>query len=240
MMENYAARLQDFKDTLNDLDNRIGDGDHGTNMVRGFTAVVDKWRQGRPTELSAMCQDAGMTLLGAVGGASGPLYGTVFLKLSGAWRGREEIDLVALARGLEAAYEGLVARGKATPGDKTMLDAWRPALDRLSLLAAASENPSPELGNAEGSTLAADPASVGAPEFTTGLPSAVGQVSLAAQSAALATKEQIARKGRAAYLGERSRGTCDPGAVSSALFFEEILAATAGRRDRLPWDRSAL
>ncbi|MHB1681372.1 MAG: dihydroxyacetone kinase subunit DhaL [Bacilli bacterium] len=218
LMENYAARLQDFKDTLNDLDNRIGDGDHGTNMTRGFTAVADKWRQGRPAELSAMCQDAGMTLLGAVGGASGPLYGTVFLKLSGAWRDALEIDLVALAGGLEAAYEGLVARGKAAPGDKTMLDVWRPALDRLQGLVVASESTSSSPGFAP----------------------ALEQVSVAAQSAALATKEQVARKGRASYLGERSRGTCDPGGVSSALFFEEIVAAITGRRDRLTWNRSAL
>lgn len=218
LMANYAARLQDFKDTLNDLDNRIGDGDHGTNMARGFAAVADKWKQGSPATLPAMCQDAGMTLLGTVGGASGPLYGTVFLKLSGAWRDREEIDLVALAGGLEAAYDGLVARGKAAPGDKTMLDVWRPALDRLQGLVTASESPS------------------SAPGFVP----ALEQVSVAAQSAALATKEQVAHKGRASYLGERSRGTCDPGAVSSALFFEEIVAATTGRTDRLAWDRSAL
>lgn len=213
MIASFADRLQEFQEVLNDLDNRIGDGDHGTNMVRGFSAVAKKWASSRPASLQAMCQDAGMTLLGTVGGASGPLYGTVFLKLSGAWRDRDEVDFEGLSEGLESAYEGLVTRGKAAPGDKTMLDVWRPVLDLLK-------------GREDSGG--------------TGPDGRLLQVPATAQSAALSTKDLVARKGRASYLGERSRGTCDPGAVSSALLFEEIEIAYTGRAERLSWERSVL
>lgn len=213
LIANFADRLREFQEVLNDLDNRIGDGDHGTNMVRGFSAVAKKWESSRPESLPALCKDAGMTLLGTVGGASGPLYGTVFLKLSAVWGDREEVDFEGLVEGLEGAYEGLAARGKAVPGDKTMLDVWRPTLDLLQ-----------GRGNPGG----------GGPDER------ILRMPAAAQSAALSTRDLVARKGRASYLGERSRGTCDPGAVSSALLFEEIGLAYTGRTERLSWERSAL
>lgn len=172
------------------LDREIGDGDHGENMDRGFSAVRGK--------LADLADDAtpadvlklvATTLISTVGGASGPLVGTAFLKAAGSVAGMTELDSSAVAGMLAAARDGIVLRGKAEAGDKTMIDAWTPAVD-----AAARAS---EAGSSEAEVLAA--------------------AADAAAEGATATEPLVARKGRASYLGERAIGHRDPGAQSSSL-----------------------
>jgi len=187
-----AAQLEQQRDRLNRLDADIGDGDHGANMARGFAAAVARL-DGAPadhpaTELRAV----GMTLLSTVGGAAGPLYGSFFIGMATALREAEPqgpLSAAQWASALEAAVAGVQRRGKAEPGDKTMVDALAPA--REALAAAAADGAS----LAEALRAAADAADAGAE----------------------ATVPLVARKGRASYLGERSAGHLDPGAASSAL-----------------------
>ena len=185
-LQGFADRVQAHVQELTELDAAIGDADHGTNMGRGLNAVMAALpAEGDPATL---LKSAAMTMISKVGGASGPLYGTAFLRASTAKTGLAEWTPSDLREALEAAYGGLLERGKAQPGDKTMLDAWRPALDALA----------------------------------TGTPADAAQ---AARSGAEATRPMTARKGRASYLGERSAGHLDPGAVSSALMFEALAEA---------------
>jgi dihydroxyacetone kinase-like protein len=186
-----AARVvADQRGELIALDREIGDGDHGENLDRGFGAVTAK--------LDALAADAtpadalkavATTLISTVGGAAGPLLGTAFLKASAAVAGRPELDASSLADLLEAAVGGIVLRGKAERGDKTMVDAWGPAADAARAAADAGSPPADVLA------AAAD----------------------AAEGGAAATEPLVARKGRASYLGERAIGHRDPGAQSSAL-----------------------
>lgn len=185
-LQGFTDRIQAHAQELTDLDAAIGDADHGTNMQRGLSAVMAALpAEGDP---AALLKSAAMTMISRVGGASGPLYGTAFLRAATAKAGREEWTITDLRAALEAAYGGLLERGKAQPGDKTMLDAWRPALDALAA----------------------------------GTPADAAQ---AARAGADATRPLVARKGRASYLGERSVGHLDPGAVSSALMFEALAQA---------------
>ncbi|MFC3861188.1 dihydroxyacetone kinase subunit DhaL [Deinococcus antarcticus] len=185
-LQGFTDRIQAHAQELTDLDAAIGDADHGTNMQRGLSAVMAALpAEGDP---AALLKSAAMTMISRVGGASGPLYGTAFLRAATAKAGREEWTITDLRAALEAAYGGLLERGKAQPGDKTMLDAWRPALDALAA----------------------------------GTPADAAQ---AARAGADATRLLVARKGRASYLGERSVGHLDPGAVSSALMFEALAQA---------------
>ncbi len=171
---------------LIDLDRAIGDGDHGENMDRGFKAVVAKLDAGE-TEVSGVLKLVAATLMSTVGGASGPLYGTAFLRAAKAAEG--DLDSAGVVAVIAAALEGIVARGKATTGEKTMVDAWTPAL------AAAQEAAASGTGPAGTFRAAAN----------------------AAQAGAEATIPMQATKGRASYLGERSIGHQDPGATSTAL-----------------------
>lgn len=175
---------------LMELDRAIGDADHGENMDRGFKAITAKLEDlqipGTPGELFKL---AAMTLMSKVGGAAGPLYGTAFLRASAAAGDAARLDGGALADVLAAARDGIVARGKAGPGDKTMIDAWTPAVD----------------------------AARGAADSGAGAADVLEAAAAAAQSGAEATDPLVARKGRASYLGERSAGHRDPGAASSAL-----------------------
>jgi dihydroxyacetone kinase-like protein len=168
------------------LDREIGDGDHGENLDRGFGAV---------DALKAIAT----TLISTVGGASGPLLGTAYLKASAAVAGRADLDASAIADLLEAAVGGIVLRGKAERGDKTMVDAWGPAAEAARAAADSGSGP------AEALAAAAD----------------------AADRGAEATEPLVARKGRASYLGERAIGHRDPGAQSSALILRA--AATTAR-----------
>jgi dihydroxyacetone kinase-like protein len=171
---------------LIDLDRAIGDGDHGENMDRGFKAVVAKLNAGE-TEVSGVLKLVAATLMSTVGGASGPLYGTAFLRAAKAAEG--DLDSDGVVAVIAGALEGIVARGKATTGEKTMVDAWTPAL------AAAQEASASGTGPAGTFRAAAN----------------------AAQAGAEATIPMQATKGRASYLGERSIGHQDPGATSTAL-----------------------
>jgi dihydroxyacetone kinase-like protein len=184
----FAAAVAEAKDELTALDSAIGDADHGINMHRGFTAVVQKLDAETPADIPGLMKAVGMTLISKVGGAGGPLYGTLFLQFGQAAPpdGMTPDDFAAC---LDAAVAGVQSRGKAEPGDKTMIDALLPAGDALR-------------------AALADGAGFGA---------ALERAADAAEEGARATIPLVARKGRASYLGERSAGHQDPGATSSAL-----------------------
>jgi dihydroxyacetone kinase-like protein len=195
----FADDVRDHADELTALDSAIGDADHGANMRRGMAAVVAKLDATPDAAPAALLKSAGMTLVSTVGGASGPLYGTLFLRMATAAGDREELDAAGLAAALRAGLDGVVARGKASPGDKTMLDALVPAVDALD--AALSDG--------------------------AGLGDALRAAATAADEGSDATVPLVARKGRASYLGERSAGHRDPGATSTALLINAA-AATLG------------
>jgi dihydroxyacetone kinase-like protein len=185
---------------LTELDSAIGDADHGINMARGMTAVIDKLDGQHVAHANDLFKTVAMTLVMSVGGASGPLYGTFFLRFGSATGPAVELDTAALMTGLDAGLAGIIERGKAQAGDKTMVDALSPAL-------AAMESVIKNGGN---------------------LAAAVTAGRDAAAAGRDATVPMIARKGRASYLGERSVGHMDPGAASMALLFEALAAGLAG------------
>lgn len=184
------------KQFLTDLDAAIGDGDHGINMARGFEAVATKMQSiGTDKDIGTILKMVGMTLISSVGGASGPLYGTAFLRAATGGQGKHELDIETAMLMLLAAITGIKERGKASRGEKTMLDALEPAYDafvdgarRQKLLIECLE-------------LACEAAQQGV-EFT---------------------KTIVATKGRASYLGERSLGHQDPGATSAYLMLKTLL-----------------
>jgi dihydroxyacetone kinase-like protein len=186
-IEQIAGVLHEQAAYLTQLDSPIGDADHGVNMDRGFKAVREKLTTMQGADAATLLKTVGMTLVSTVGGASGPLYGTAFLRASAALANKQEFtanDIVAM---LEAFLGGIVARGKATTGEKTMVDALSPALEAAKKAAG------------EGASLA----------------DVTAQASQAAEEGAKATIPMLATKGRASYLGERSIGHQDPGATSS-------------------------
>jgi phosphoenolpyruvate---glycerone phosphotransferase subunit DhaL len=196
----FADAIRDAADELTALDSAIGDADHGANMRRGMAAVVGKLDPAPDAAPAALLKTAGMTLVSTVGGASGPLYGTLFLRMATGAGDRTELDAAGFAAALRAGLDGVVARGKAAPGDKTMLDALVPAVDALDA----------RLGEGNG------------------LRDALRAAADAADAGSDATIPLVARKGRASYLGERSAGHMDPGATSVTLLVEAA-AATLGR-----------
>ncbi|MBC7441816.1 MAG: dihydroxyacetone kinase subunit L [Ramlibacter sp.] len=179
---------------LTELDSAIGDADHGSNMTRGMGAVLDKIQAAPAGTVDELFKGVGMTLVTSVGGASGPLYGTFFLRIGAAAGPVGTLDASGLAAGLRAGLGGVVARGKAEAGDKTMFDVLAPALDAFDAALAASAD----------------------------LSSAARAAYSAAQTGRDATEALLARKGRASYLGERSIGHIDPGAASTALLFQAL------------------
>jgi dihydroxyacetone kinase-like protein len=185
----FSDAVTENADELTALDSAIGDADHGSNMRRGMTAVVAKLDAAPDAAPAALLKTAGMTLVSTVGGASGPLYGTLFLRMGTSAGDRAELDAPAFAAALRAGLDGVVARGKAALGDKTMVDALVPAVDAL------------DAALADGA----------------GLSDALRAAATAADQGSDATIPLIARKGRASYLGERSAGHRDPGAMSTAL-----------------------
>jgi dihydroxyacetone kinase-like protein len=195
-----AEAMAENRTWLIELDRPIGDSDHGENMDRGFQAVLEKLAETPPETPGAALKLTAMTLMSKVGGAAGPLYGTAFLRASTAFGDALEVDPAGLATALVAARDGIVARGKAESGDKTMVDAWTPAAEAAQAAAA----------DATGNVLAV---LVAAAE--------------AAEAGAVATDPLVARKGRASYLGERSAGHRDPGAASSALILRAAVGAAA-------------
>ena len=195
-IELAAADVAEQRDYLVDLDRAIGDGDHGENMDRGFKAAVEALEQAQPGSVAEVLKTVAKTLMSTVGGAAGPLYGTAFLRASKA-AGDGELDGAGVAAVIAGALEGIQARGKATTGEKTMVDAWTPALEAAR---AAAESGS-------------DPAAV------------LEAAATAAEAGAAATEPMRATKGRASYLGERSIGHLDPGAVSTSLILRAAVRA---------------
>ena len=195
-IELAAADVAEQRDYLVDLDRAIGDGDHGENMDRGFKAAVEALGQAQPGSVAEVLKTVAKTLMSTVGGAAGPLYGTAFLRASKA-AGDGELDGAGVAAVIAGALNGIQARGKATTGEKTMVDAWTPALEAAR---AAAESGS-------------DPAAV------------LEAAATAAEAGAAATEPMRATKGRASYLGERSIGHLDPGAVSTSLILRAAVRA---------------
>jgi dihydroxyacetone kinase-like protein len=193
----FADRIRDARDELTRLDSAIGDADHGINMDRGFTAVRAKLADLDGSDPGAIAKAVGMTLISTVGGASGPLYGTLFLRMATAFGDAATVDAAGLGDALRAGLEGVMHRGKAEAGDKTMVDALAPAVDAYDRAA----------GDGIGPALAAAAAA-------------------AAEGRDRATP-LVARKGRASYLGERSAGHQDPGATSTTILLESLRDAFA-------------
>ena len=185
----FAGLVAENKDLLTHLDAAIGDADHGINMDRGMSAVVAALEDEQPETVAALFKLTGMKLVSTVGGASGPLYGTLFLRMGAATDDAATLDADTFAKALRAGMGGVVARGKAEAGDKTMYDALAPAVDTLEQELAG--------GAALGPALRA--------------------ALRAAERGRDATVGMLARKGRASYLGERSVGHQDPGATSVTL-----------------------
>ena len=188
----FAAVIAENKGYLTQLDSDIGDGDHGTNMDRGFQAVCAKVPELADKDIGSILKTVGMTLVSTVGGASGPLYGTFFLQAGSATSGKLELSLADWVAALQAGVDGVVMRGKASLGDKTMVDALSPALQALK-----------------------DSAAKGA-----GFVASLRDSADACEKGMISTIPLVARKGRASYLGERSAGHQDPGATSSNLLLQ--------------------
>lgn len=188
----FAADVEANREYLTQLDAAIGDGDHGINMQRGMSAVLGKVDTEEEQDVGALLKTVGMTLVSTVGGAGGPLYGTLFLQMGTATSGKSELEPDDWAAAVEAAVGGVQARGKAEPGDKTMIDALVPGRDAL------------KAALAEGATFG----------------EALRRSADAAEQGMRDTIPLVARKGRASYLGERSAGHQDPGATSSRLLLE--------------------
>ena len=205
--EQLAGWLRRFRDLviknqteLTELDSAIGDADHGSNMARGMTAVINKLDQGRSPHVNDLFKTVAMTLVTSVGGASGPLYGTFFLRFAGMAGPTIELDAEGLDMAFRAGLAGIVERGKAEAGDKTMVDALSPALDAMEAVIKSGGD----------------------------LDAAVTAARDAAAAGRDATVPLVARKGRASYLGERSAGHMDPGAASMSLLFDALADELAG------------
>jgi len=194
-LQRSASRLHEQRAYLTDLDAAIGDADHGANMDRGFTAVMAKLQaEGAPADVGAILKTVGATLVSTVGGASGPLYGTAFLRAGMALAGKVALAPDDIEEGLTAALEGIKARGKAQRGEKTMIDALEPGVAAYTAAVAAGQD----------------------------LHAALAAAADAAEEGMRATIPLLATKGRASYLGERSVGHQDPGATSCALLLRAM------------------
>ena len=194
-----ANIIQENKEFLTELDRQIGDGDHGINMARGFSHVIEKINPDEEINISDSLKKIGMVIVSTVGGASGPLYGSAFLKASMATRSRENLDKEVLGIILRASLQGIKERGKAIKGDKTIIDALEPAYEAYLK---------------------------GIEEGKTALES-MQLACEAAEQGVESTKLIVARKGRASYLGERSIGHQDPGATSTLLLLQAITSVLA-------------
>ena len=192
IIHKVAAAIGENAQFLTDLDNAIGDGDHGINLARGFKKVEEELPAVAEKDIGAILKKVGMTLVSTVGGASGPLYGTAFMKAGDAGKEKEEVTAEDFIAMLEAGIGGVQLRGKAEKGEKTMLDAMIPALDAMR-----------EAGTADAKAM-----------LEAGLKAAKEGVEY--------TKTIIATKGRASYLGERSIGHQDPGASSFTVILETV------------------
>jgi phosphoenolpyruvate---glycerone phosphotransferase subunit DhaL len=193
-VERFRELVREHQAELTRLDSEIGDADHGSNLARGMDAAAVKLSDTPPSTGAEIGKTVGMALVSTVGGASGPLYGTFFLRAGAAAGSADALDAAALGAALRAGVEGVVARGKAEPDDKTMIDALLPAVAAWD--AAVTEGATP----AAAASAAAEAAAAGRDR----------------------TEPLVARKGRASYLGERSAGHIDPGAASATLLLEAL------------------
>ncbi len=194
-IEEITAQVRDQRDYLTRLDAAIGDADHGANLDRGFSTVVTRLPGVADKDIGTILKTVGTTLVSTVGGASGPLYGTAFLRASAVAASHTALDEAAIIGALEAALEGLYARGKARRGEKTMIDAIAPGVETLKQAYADGDS------------------------FVVALQKAVAATATGMQ----ATIDMLATKGRASYLGERSVGHQDPGATSAHLMAQALL-----------------
>jgi phosphoenolpyruvate---glycerone phosphotransferase subunit DhaL len=195
-MNRFAGEMTEHRQELVRLDTAIGDGDHGTNMDRGMRKAMEKLAASEPADPGAVLKAVAMALISSVGGAAGPLYGTLLLQMGTALGSGAEADLATYAAAWRKGLEGVQARGKAQPGDKTMVDALIPAVEAL--------------------------------EGAAGLDEGLRAAEQAAQEGMKATIPLVARKGRASYLGERSKDHQDPGATSTYYLFKSATEALAG------------
>jgi dihydroxyacetone kinase-like protein len=193
-IKTFTGTIADNKAWLTDLDSAIGDADHGINLDRGMQAALAKAETVAPGDVGAVFKTVGMTLVSTVGGAGGPLYGTLFLQLGVATAGKSEIAAEDWRAALAGAVQGVQARGKAEVGDKTMIDALAPARDALAQALDAGVS----------------------------FEDALRRSAEAAEEGMRSTIPLVARKGRASYLGERSAGHQDPGATSSYLLLKTV------------------
>lgn len=189
----FSKYIEQNKEYLTELDSAIGDGDHGINMEKGCQAALKKIEGINSEFPSDLLKNISMVLLSTVGGASGPLYGTIFMKLSLSLSGKKEISFEDLEKALKNALDGIKALGKAQIGDKTMVDVWEPVVTEFKKRL--------DSGNLKN------------------LPQGLIAV---AEDSMKATIPLVAHKGRASYLGERSANHQDPGATSSYLFFKAL------------------
>ena len=194
-----AAAMEEQRRYLTKLDSEIGDGDHGTNMHRGFQAALERLEGADPSTPADALKAVSMALISKVGGAAGPLYGTAFLRASTALQGKDEVSAEDAAEALEAALGGIKQRGKAEVGDKTIVDALEPAAEAAK--GAVSDGSAADVLRA-----AAE----------------------AAKEGAEATVPLTARKGRASYLGQRAAGHQDPGATSTYFLLDAAARALEG------------
>ena len=199
-MVRFAMAIQDYEAELTELDQAIGDGDHGINMHRGMSAAVARLNELVSAEPYAQLRSVSMTLTSTIGGSSGPLYGAFFLQSSHVIHHRSNLTLAEMTLVIDAGYRGVVQLGKAEVGDKTMVDTLDAAVKSLRASTANSET----------------------------IPTALERCRQAARQAARNTIPMIAKRGRASYLGERSAGTQDPGATSACLLFDALAQAFQG------------
>lgn len=199
-IEKVAVIVKEQREYLTQLDSAIGDADHGVNLDRGFSTVLTKLPSVADKDIGSILKTVGTTLVSTVGGASGPLYGTAFLRAGMATGDRFELGPSDLIAALEAALEGIQTRGKSTRGEKTMIDTIGPAIDALKAANAAGD------------------------DFVAALRKGLA----AAEAGMKSTIPMLATKGRASYLGERSIGHQDPGATSAYLMGTALLAVIEG------------
>ncbi|HEY9802463.1 MAG TPA: dihydroxyacetone kinase subunit DhaL [Leptolyngbyaceae cyanobacterium] len=191
----FATKIAENKDYLTELDAAIGDADHGINMDRGWKKVSSQLPTLADKDISSIFKTVSMTLISSIGGASGPLYGTWFLRASTAVAGKQELTEQDILGLLQAGLEGVLQRGKAQLGDKTMVDALSPAVEKFGEVVGGGKN----------------------------LQEALKEAVAAAEQGMKETTPMLARKGRASYLGERSVGHQDPGATSAYLMLQSLL-----------------
>lgn len=196
-LQDFATQIEQNKDYLTELDAAIGDADHGINMERGFKKVMSQLPSVADKDIGSILKSVSMTLISSVGGASGPLYGTFFLRASTVAVDKQQLTDREIVSLLQAGLDGVLQRGKAQLGDKTMVDVLSPSVDALAQAVGEGKN-----------TLAA-----------------MQQAVVAAEQAMKDTIPMLARKGRASYLGERSVGHQDPGATSAYLMLKCLLVS---------------